>query len=344
MVGAGVIGLATTAALLEADAGVDVTCFEAFEPMSQRSTGSSRIFRLAHQVAALVELAAESRSILRRWSAEFGRDLVTGGGTVVTGADVPQCAEAMATAGAEHELRDPSSLGLPAAPIDGPALLDPAGGVMDAHGIGEYLLGRTKQAIVADTVYRIAETACGVRVSGAGGSGDFDVVVIAAGSGTCQLAAQAGLYTPSVLQHHLRLTFEMADPGRRPPALIDKSETWRPGFTTYQHLTGPGRWAVGAHFDPAAVAWEVGRDRAVEQSRRLTIDYVRENLAGVGERVVDELYCNVAAGWADGYGVVRRPAVIAVHGDNLFKLAPVVGRLLAGAVLDGSLPESTLMP
>jgi sarcosine oxidase len=53
VVGAGVVGLATTAALLER--GADVVCFErAGGPMTERSAGSSRIFRLAHGTPELV--------------------------------------------------------------------------------------------------------------------------------------------------------------------------------------------------------------------------------------------------------------------------------------------------
>lgn len=49
VIAAGVVGLATTAALLDTD--VNVTCYEAVGPMSQRSAGGSRILRLAHRAA-----------------------------------------------------------------------------------------------------------------------------------------------------------------------------------------------------------------------------------------------------------------------------------------------------
>ncbi|HET8641916.1 MAG TPA: FAD-dependent oxidoreductase [Pseudonocardiaceae bacterium] len=347
VVGAGVVGLATTAALL--DAGADVTCFEAVEPMSQRSTGASRIFRLAHPNPVLVELAAKSREAFGRWSALAGRALVSEFGTVgtvVAGPQVSRWASAMAAAGAAHEVRDSvdESLALPVRSIDGPCLVDPAGGVVDAEGVAKFLLAATRQVIVRDTVYRVEEGAH-ATVRTAAGSRGFDAVVIAAGLGTWQLALQVGLYTPSTVEHHVRLTFPIGrrrPAAERPPALIDRSETWRPGFTTYQHLAAPGRWAVGAHFDPAAVAWEVGRERAVEVSRRRTVEYVRENLDGVAARAVDEVYCSTATGWTDGYGIARTAHVIALHGVNLFKLAPVIGQVLAGAALDGSLPESTL--
>jgi len=342
VVGAGVVGLATAAVLL--DAGVDVTCFESVAPMSQRSAGSSRIFRMVHTEPVLVDLAGRSKEMFRQWSRELGRELLRGVGVVVAGGDVPRRAAAMAAAGAAHSVRETidRSLALPAKSISGPFLHDPGGGVLDAAAVAEYLKARTRAATVLDMVYRIEQLASGARVWSSTGNRAFDAAVVAAGTGTCQLAAQVGLYTPSALLHHVRLTFPLRDWSRRPPALIDNSQTWRPGFTTYQHLTEPGRWAVGAHFDPAQMAWELGRDRVVEQSRRLTVEYVRDDLDGVEDRPVDELYCAGTPGLTDGYRVVRTASVIALYGVNLFKLAPVIGQVLAGAVLDGSLPEPAL--
>jgi sarcosine oxidase len=341
VVGAGVVGLATTASLLSA--GADVTCFEAAAPMSQRSAGSSRIFRLAHTEPVLVDLAGRSKQMFRQWARAFGRELIRDVGVVVAGDDVPRRAAAMAAAGATHQVREAADgLALPARSVGGPFLLDPAGGVLDAAGVGEYLRARTKAATVLEMVYRIEELASGTRVWTPMGSQAFDAVVVAAGTGTCHLVAQVGLYTPSTLLHHLRLTFPLRDGSWQPPALLDHSQAWRPGFTTYQHLTEPGRWAVGADFDPAQMVWELGRDQVAERSRRLTLDYVRDDLDGVEDRVVDELYCAGSAGFGDGYRVVRTASVITLYGENLFKLAPVIGQVLARAVRDGSLPDSTL--
>jgi sarcosine oxidase len=43
VIGAGVVGLSTSLALLRQ--GVDVVCYEAGEPMGERSAGDTRIFR-----------------------------------------------------------------------------------------------------------------------------------------------------------------------------------------------------------------------------------------------------------------------------------------------------------
>src|SRR5262249_15495189 len=184
----------TTAALLAA--GADVTCFEAAAPMSRRSAGSSRIFRLAHTEPALVALAGESKAMFRQWSRASGHELIRDGGVVVAGAAVRRMAAAMAPAGATHQVRETvdGSLGLPAKSIGGPLLLDLAGGVLDAMGVGEYLLARTRAVTVLDMVCRIEELASGARVWTSTGSREFDTVVVAAGTGTCHLVAQVGLY------------------------------------------------------------------------------------------------------------------------------------------------------
>ena len=75
-------------------------------------------------------------------------------------------------------------------------------------------------------------------------------------------------------------------------------------------------------------------------ARRLTSDYVRENLRDTGAEPVDEQYCDIMDGWGDGYSVARSGAFLSLYGDNLFKLAPVLGATLADAALNGSTPAS----
>ncbi|HEY0640905.1 MAG TPA: FAD-dependent oxidoreductase [Pseudonocardiaceae bacterium] len=343
VVGAGVSGLSTTAALLDRDA--DVVCYESTGPMSQRSAGASRIFRLAHGAPELVELAERSLHEFRAWSARLGAELVRTTGTAVTGECVPEWAAAMAAAGAAHRVAEatPELLGTEVRAIDGPALVDLGGGVLDAEAVGRYLFGRARSAVVHDPVFRLERTAAGrARVHSVSGTQDFDACVLVAGAGSSHLGADVGLYVPAGLYHHARFTFPLLDGGARPVCLIEKSQAWRPGVTTYQHLVAPGQWAVGTHFDPADSAWELGRDHVVGTGRRLTLEYVRENLPGVDEQVLDELYCTITASWGDGYGAQREGPFLTLYGDNLFKLAPVIGTVLAEAALCDDAPKPVL--
>ena len=333
VVGAGVVGMSTTAALL--DAGVEAVCFErSGAVMAERSAGASRIFRLAHADPDLVRLAGRAREGFGRWAERAGTPMVDRCGCVVSGGDAADRAAAMTAAGAAFELVEPGSdrLHLPATVTAEPVLLDPGGGVVDVDAVRAFLVARAGHAVVRDRVETVEITSAGAIVRAGGGDGEFDAVVLAAGAGTSALAAQVGIATPSALVHHFRVTFPIAE-ARRPSWIDDPAD----GLPTYQHRSGPGRWSVGGTVDPALVAWEVGRDAAVAASREVLLAYARERLA-VEPRIVDGLYCTHVPGAGDGITFQRSGPVLAVDGDNLMKFAPVLGESLAAAAVDGSTP------
>jgi sarcosine oxidase len=332
VVGAGVVGLATAAALL--DGGADVVCLDRTGPMAERSTGSSRIFRLAHGSADLVALARDARAGWARWSEAAGGPLIRDVGCVVSGATTLAWTACMRKAGAPYEVVG-ADLRLPVRHGPDVALLDTTGGVIDAEGTGAHLTARVGAALRTAVVYALEERGSGARVHTPDGPLDVDAVVIAAGAGTSPLAARVGLYTPTVLAHHVRFTFATTHPGPL-RAWIDQS----PGrMATYQHLAGPGRWAVGGLLDYAAIAWEAGRAEATRASREAVLGYVRAHLDGVVPEVLDEVYCTTMAELGDGFHLRRRGPFTAVYGDNLFKFAPLLGDLLARAVTEGTEDE-----
>lgn len=335
VVGAGVVGLSATAALL--DAGVDVACYERGAPMAERSAGSSRIFRLAHADPQLVALAMRARDGFARWSAAAGRPMVEHTGCVVSGGDAADRARAMDAVGAPSALVEPGSqrLHLPATVTAAPVLVDPGGGVVDVDAMRAHLTARAGAAVVPAPVEALDPADGGVTVRSARGADRVDAVLLAAGAGTSALAAQVGLDVPAALEHHVRFTFPFADDGATPrPAWIDIPAD---GPGTYQHRSGPGRWAVGGLVEPALVAWERGRDAAEAASRAAVLRYARARLT-VEPRIVDTLYCTPAPGLGDGIEVHRSGRVLAVHGENLMKFAPVLGTGLAAAVVDGATP------
>ncbi|MHA6620196.1 FAD-dependent oxidoreductase [Pseudonocardia sp. DLS-67] len=323
VVGAGVVGLAAAAALLER--GAEVVCYErADEPMAGRSVGSSRIFRFAHREPELVRLAADARAAFDRWAERAGRPMVVPSGCVISGADVPAWAAAMAAAGAPFELRPGAErLRLPARRPPAEALLDPAGGVVDVDAVREYLTGLAGPALRLEPVDAVDADG---HVWTRSGSARFDAVLLAAGAATSQLATRVGIAVPGELEHHARFTFP-----------VDPTVAWRSwidipaaGLGTYQHASGPGRWAVGGHLDPAATAWPVGRDAAIAVARNALLEYAREHLA-VEPRIVETVHCTPTPGLGDGFHIQHADRVVAVHGENLFKLAPVLGTALAAA-------------
>jgi sarcosine oxidase len=333
VVGAGVVGLSTTAALLAA--GVDVVCFERSAAlMGERSAGSSRIFRLAHVDPDLVVLARQARDGFATWAAQGGAAMLDPCGCVVSGGDAADRADAMDAVDASYALVEPGSerLRVPARIAATPVLLDPAGGVVDVDAVRRFLAARAGRVVVPEPVDALEVDDRGATVRTPTDTRRVDAVVLAAGSGTSALAAQVGITTRTALVHHARFTFPIEDAPWQ--SWID---TPAEGLATYQHRSGPGRWAVGGSVDPALVAWDVGRDAAVASSREIVLAYARERLR-VEPRVVETVYCTHVPNVGDGIGFFRSGPVLAVDGENLMKFAPVLGDTLAAAAVSGATP------
>lgn len=335
MIGAGVIGLSASASLVIG--GVDVTCFERFAAaMGERSAGSSRIFRLAHSEPNLVRLAMSARDGFARWADDAGTPMVDSSGCVISGTDVIDRASAMSTAGAKYDMiESPSDIvRLPVVVPPSPALIDPAGGVIDVDAVRAYLLARTRNILVHEPVYALDCSAeAEVTVWSSSGGSHYDSVIIAAGSGTSALAAQVDIYTPPLLAHHVRFTFPIDDSSKWPAWIDNPAER----LSTYQHRSGPGQWSVGGQIDAELTAWEVGREAATAASREAILDYVRERLS-VKPTIVDSLYCTHVPDMGDGVEFRRNGLVLAIYGENLMKFAPALGAALAAAATEGSTP------
>ncbi len=315
--------MSTTAALL--DAGHQVDCFESGAIMGERSAGATRIFRFAHVDPELVRLAQRAKVGFARWSEEAARPMLVDSECVITGTDAADRAAAMAEAGANYEVVGAGSgrLRLPVREEPAVALIDVGGGVVNVDAVRDFLTQRAGSAVVSEPVYRLGITPGGAaQVVAAGGRREYDALLLAAGANTAHLAMQVGIYTPPLLDHHLRCTFRVEGDGWQ--SWIDKPAD-RPG--TYQHQSGPGRWAVGGHVDPGLTRWEIGREAAIDASRAALIDYARQYLA-VDPSVAESLYCTTAP-LGDGIHLRHHGPVVAIYGDNLMKFASVLGSDLA---------------
>jgi sarcosine oxidase len=78
---------------------------------------------------------------------------------------------------------------------------------------------------------------------------------------------------------------------------------------------------------------------AAAAHEQAVLRYAREHLA-VEPRDVERIYCATTPNLGDGFTVRRNAAALAVYEENLFKFAPVLGRLLATACLNGSTSSS----
>jgi sarcosine oxidase len=315
VVGAGIVGLATTDALVRR--GHDVTVLEADQPMGARSAGSSRIFRLAHADPALVEAAAQARHLWAGWSERAGRPLIGDEGTVVSGPRVQAWADAMGAAGAEHELGDPPSglLGR----VDGPVLTDPAGGALDLAGAGRMLTEALRDHLRPGRVVDVDELIA-------------DAVVVAAGAGTAELVAPYGIDVPHGLRHHVRFSFRVRDaPAVVPPAHLDGTPDGDLA-STYQHRTGEGHWAVGGSLPDEVTTTDLPYDDVRRRSLEAVTAFVAARLPELDPEPAGELACRPDVGDGDGIHTARAGIVHTVWGNNLAKFAPLLGEQLADAV------------
>ncbi|MDD7937278.1 FAD-dependent oxidoreductase [Actinomycetospora lutea] len=310
VVGAGIVGLATAYQLMTA--GATVRCLDVGEPMAGRSGGDTRIFRVAHGDPALVAEARRASELWDDWSTTAGRTLVGAERAMVSGPRVPAWAEAMAAAGAIHRV------------VDG-VLHDPAGGVLDLVATGRFLVGAVAPergevaALDGDGTVHLAD----------GGTERADAIVVAAGAGTPALVAPLGIEVPAALEHHARFTF--AGPADQPCHLDARADGDL--ASTYQHRTRAGHWAVGGHLPDADTAWELGADEVARRSREAVVDHVRRVLPHLDPTPVDELRCTPMRGAGDGVHRARAGAVHVVWGDNLAKLAPRIGEVVAADVV-----------
>jgi sarcosine oxidase len=310
IVGAGICGLAAAHEL--ARRGERAVVFERGEPFAEQSAGLARIFRIAHRRPALCGLAMKARDGWLRWETEFGAGRLLGAeGFIAAGApaDIAATAAAMDDAGAVCSWLDRSEIAgrIPfvAAPWE-TAVFDPLGGSLR---IRRALIALARRVVIKrDEVVSVADDGATTLANGI--VVQADRVLVCAGVETPALFGPLGVeFAP-----HTRFTYEGAD--ATGAACLSAPEGY--GLP----LGSTGRWAFGQEVaDPATV-------RALFPS-----------LSPVGR--VD---CVTArAPWldsgGDGWTAAHRGRVVAFVGSNLMKFGPLLGELLAQAVLSDGLPS-----
>jgi sarcosine oxidase len=307
IIGAGVCGLAAAYELSRR--GEQAIVFERGEPFAEQSAGLARIFRIAHRRPALCRLALKARVGWQRWEAEFGAGRLLGSeGFIAVGAP-DETAAAMTDAGTAFSWLDrreiEARIPFLAAPWE-TGVSDPLGGSLRIRRA----LGAVAQRV---TIYRgeVVSVADDAATTLADDTVlQADRVLICAGVQTSALFGPLGVeFAP-----HTRFTYEGADAVGA--ACLSAPEGY--GLP----LGSTGRWAFGQEVpDPATV-------RALFPS-----------LSPVGQ-----IDCVTArAPWldsgGDGWTVARRGRVVAFVGSNLMKFGPLLGELLAQAMLSDELPS-----
>ncbi|CDO86225.1 FAD-dependent oxidoreductase [Mycobacterium triplex] len=311
VVGAGICGLATAYELSRR--GQQTVVFERGEPFAGLSAGLARIFRIAHQRAALCRLAIRARACWQRWERDLEVGRLLGSEGFIAAAPAEQTATAMTEAGAEfawldrHEIE--ARIPFVAAPWE-TGIFDPLGGSL-----------RIRRALTA--VATRVEIRRGQVVS----LGDDGSVRLADGTVLRgeQVVVCVGAQTPDLLGPldvelipHTRYAYEGAD--ATGAACLAAPEGY--GLP----LGSTGRWAFGQRVpDPGGV-------RALFPS-----------LSPVGQVDCFSVHAPWLDAGGDGWKVVRRGRVVGFVGNNLMKFGPLLGELLAEAACGEGLPgELTL--
>lgn len=311
VIGAGICGLAAAYELSRR--GHDVVVLERGRPFGEQSAGLARIFRVAHRRPALCRLALTARKGWQRWESEFGAGRLLGSEGFIAAGACDDVAAAMSSAGAQFSRLGRSEIAarIPFAVVPWETgVFDPLGGSLRIRRALSALARRV--AIRNAHVLSVADDGATTLADGTVLRGDR--VLICAGAHTPDLFGPLGVgFVP-----HTRFTYRGADAVGA--ACLSAPEGY--GLP----LGSTGRWAFGQEVaDPATV-------RALFPSLS----------------PVDQVDCvSVRAPWldpgGDGWTVAQRGRVLAFVGSNLMKFGPLLGELLARAVLDDEVPAQLLL-
>jgi len=337
VVGAGIVGLATTDALRRR--GTRVACVEGGHPGHGQSAGAARGFRHLHRDPALTALAIRSAAAWRRLEERAGAEILERGGALRLADDADDGLAALTDAGLEARLLSRAHAGayLPwLAPDAEPLLFDPGGGAVRARPAFAALARFAGDALLAARVQAIEPAAGGVALRTTAGDVRCARCVVCAGSGTERLVAPLGIELRRIRRAALRLTFPVRDPAPGPVAVWgDPGERY--GERAYGAPEGPDRYAVGLQDvsppvpDPYAETVPSGGDLSSVRGRLLA--YVRAAFPGLDPAPVDTVLRLTTAlpGGDDAFGLWERDGVLAFAGHNLFKHAALLGELVADA-------------
>jgi sarcosine oxidase len=342
IVGAGIVGLSTARALR--DRGARVTIYERNAPGCGQSAGATRIFRLNHADGRLIGLAQRAHRIWRRWEEDYDVSFIGRDGVLVAGPTAPARYEGLRRAdasaawidAAEQERRLPALR-----PFAGPVLLDAGGGpIRTEAAIGALALDLREALRRADVLVVRPVPGRGVELLTPQGSFRHDAAVLCCGQDTPRLARQFGVAIPIELSLHLRATFRvLGTPRERMSCLQDQSSEHGERVYGSPYPSGD-MFGVGLGGGNGELAADDALERFDELRTRLSA-YVRAALPGLAPEPITDVTCWVTRlPWGnDGVAAWTTSRITVLAGNNLFKLAPALGELLAETVCAGEVPE-----
>lgn len=110
--------------------------------------------------------------------------------------------------------------------------------------------------------------------------------------------------------------------------MVDRAAAMAAAGAPYELVeAGSGRLRLPVRDEPITALIDLG-------GGVVDVDAVRGTRLAVDPTVLESLYCTTMPGAGDGVHTRRNGPVVALYGDNLMKLAPVLGEALAEAVTD----------
>lgn len=320
VVGAGVMGLATAAAL--ARGGHDVEVHEQFDLEHTRgsSHGRSRIFRLLYDEPDWIALARESLAAWRALERETGEELIVLEGVLELG---ETSEDALDAGGVEWEALSPAEVeGRYGVRAEAPVLLQPEAGYVRAD--------RARRAFLEVARRHGADVRERSRVDSLDAL-TADSIVVTAGAWARELLRESGVELDVTVSRETVVYFRLDQP--HVPSVIERGR-------------GPGElmYAVrDSHFGLKAGAHGSGAPARPDDDGAADAQVVDAVCAWVGERFPAAVLPPAAVetclytSTVDEHFVLERRGRIVVgsacsgHG---FKFAPVVGARLASLAVD----------
>ena len=342
VIGAGLLGLATAYAL--ADRGQDVVCLERDEVGGERSgsRGTSRIFRLGYDDPLYVAMAARAEGRWRSLERACGERLLDPCAVLNFGEGLDELIAGMTMAGSSPELlaADEVRSRFPSLAIEGPAVLDPSGGVLRADRVLAGLRSKMQAELREHVaVTGIADDGPRAQVRTHDGVLEAPVVVVCAGVGSRGLLRSAGIECRTVATFEQVAYFGLAPEGgwevgdvELVPVVIERVGSGS-GQVALYGLPSPalGWYKLGIHHTGPEVAPEaptVAPDSAFTDRLVRAAPSIVRSLDPAPRLVERCLYDNTI----DEHFVIDRIGRIVIgagtsgHG---FKFGPLLGSLLA---------------
>ncbi|MGH3051784.1 MAG: hypothetical protein ACRDM8_02365 [Gaiellaceae bacterium] len=162
-------------------------------------------------------------------------------------------------------------------------------------------------------------------------------MLVCAGARTHELARPHGVEIPVTLALHVRVTYTVRPGLDGRPLACWYDRTGRYGPSVYAGPLGSDRYVVGVGTDD-----QLNGDPGTDRSSR----YVEQALPGLDPEPVAYRPCwlTILPWQADAFALWPAGPLLFFAGHNLFKFAPVLGRLLAAAARTGQIPPELTPP